>query len=259
MNIDFFTLTAQIINLLILLFLLRRFLYLPVLKAVTNRQRAVASELRRAERTQRRAEEAEKACKLKMQEIDDEKQMILDAARNEAQKLFEKLSADNYLEAQKERKLWQERFLSEQKNFETAVQQLIVEYFNKFADKAISQMADVSLNDLIVHRFKDQIEHLNVKEKNEFSAAYKTKKQIIVQTADALTTEEQSELQNFLKRQLALPDKIKFVFEENKELISGISLQADEQLISWNLESYLQDFRRNLSDEIMQLLNRGYK
>ena len=38
MGIDLFTLIAQIINLVILLYLLRRFLYIPVLKAVEQRQ-----------------------------------------------------------------------------------------------------------------------------------------------------------------------------------------------------------------------------
>ena len=41
MSIDLFTFFAQIFNLLLLLYLLRRFLYLPVLKAVDERQKFI--------------------------------------------------------------------------------------------------------------------------------------------------------------------------------------------------------------------------
>ena len=257
MSIDLFTLVSQIINLLILLFLLRKFLYLPVLKAVEARQRAIAEELQQAEKAQRRAEDIEAECRQKLRDIENEKQEILLAAKEEAHQLWLKLSAENQHLAQQDREQWLARFKTEQKNFEIALQRLIVEYFNHFASKAIKQMADISLNDLVVQQFKQKILQLSAKERKELAAAYKNKKQVVIHTAEKLSAATEKDLQLFVGQQFNLSENTKFKFEENKELISGIALQAEEELISWSLETYLQDFRRHLSDEITQLLNRG--
>lgn len=257
MGIDLFTLIAQIINLLLLLYLLRRFLYLPVLMAVTNRQRMIASELRKAARAEKRASETEAECKQKMQEIEAQKQEILSAAHKEARLLMEKMSEENHKQAQKDRKEWQQRFKAEQSGFENAVQQLVVKHFNIFANSAVKQMADVSLNDLVIRQFKEKILSLSKSQKRDFIASYKNKKLIIIQTAEELNTETAKDLCEFVRKQFEIASDAEIVIELKKELISGLALQADEQLISWNIESYLDDFRRHLSDEVTQLLNRG--
>src|SRR4051812_577262 len=45
MEIDWFTVIAQVINFLILVFLMKRFLYKPVLKAVDAREKGIAAQL----------------------------------------------------------------------------------------------------------------------------------------------------------------------------------------------------------------------
>ena len=56
MSIDFFTFVAQIINLLILLFLLRKFLYLPILRVLEERKALLESEYKVAEIARKKAE-----------------------------------------------------------------------------------------------------------------------------------------------------------------------------------------------------------
>ena len=57
MLIDWFTVIAQIINFLVLLLLLRRFLYKPILNAMEERERKVAERLESARQERVRAEE----------------------------------------------------------------------------------------------------------------------------------------------------------------------------------------------------------
>ena len=49
MEINWFTVIAQIVNFLILVWLLKRFLYKPVLKAIDDREQKVAAKLKDAE------------------------------------------------------------------------------------------------------------------------------------------------------------------------------------------------------------------
>ncbi|MBV8276588.1 MAG: F0F1 ATP synthase subunit B, partial [Verrucomicrobia bacterium] len=50
MLIDWFTVVAQAINFLVLVWLLRRFLYKPIVTAMDAREQKIASQLRDAER-----------------------------------------------------------------------------------------------------------------------------------------------------------------------------------------------------------------
>ena len=139
MSIDWFTLIAQIFNLLLLLFLLRKFLYLPVLKAVEVRQKLISDELKKAQNLRLKAQKAEELCLQKAKDLDKEKQRVLASVQREA----DKLAADLREQAQSQ-------YHQEQKNFDKALQKLTAEYFNRFADKAIKQMADVYINELLV-------------------------------------------------------------------------------------------------------------
>ena len=234
MNIDIFTFVAQIINLIVLLFLLRKFLYLPVLRAVDKRQKEIASELHQAEEAKKNALAKEKIWQQKLNDLEANQKIA---------------------EAQYEH--WQQNFKAEQQNFEVVLQQLVIEHFRSFSQKVIKQMAGASLSETVIERFKEKFSKISATEKAEFvQAAQKTGK-TVVQTAHKLSKKQKESLEMFLQQQLNLPKNVRFSFEEKKELICGVSLQIGEQAVAWNFESYLQDFRRHLSDEIMHLLSRG--
>lgn len=77
-------LAAQIVNFLIILYLLKRFLYKPVLEVIKKRQENIEEGVRQAEEAQRRLEEA----------IDKEAK-ILSKAKNEAQGLIDDAKKDS--------------------------------------------------------------------------------------------------------------------------------------------------------------------
>jgi F-type H+-transporting ATPase subunit b len=76
LGINWVLLISQIINFLILLVLLRMFLYQPILNMLAQRRERIAQSLKDAERVSAAAREAEQ-----------EKNKVLDAARREAQEI----------------------------------------------------------------------------------------------------------------------------------------------------------------------------
>ena len=257
MSIDLFTFFAQIFNLLLLLYLLRRFLYLPVLKAVDERQKFIERELKKAASSHKEALRLEAECKQKMAEIDAQKQNILSQTRAEAAVLAEKLANEAKAQFEADKSQWKQRLAGEQKTFELAMQNLILEHFNKLADGALKQMADVSLNDLMLNKLKEKISALPVRKKQDFAAAYQNKKQLFVRSAQKISAEQKQKVKDFLRVQLELPEETKFKFEVDKKLVCGVALQADEQLIDWNLASYMNEFQKNMQNDVQQLINRG--
>lgn len=257
MSIDFFTFFAQMFNLLLLLYLLRRFLYLPVLKAVDERQKFIERELKKAASSHKAALQMETECKRKMSEIDMQKQEILAQTRKDALLLSEKLSDEAKAQLEADKLLWKQRLEADKNTFNLAMQNLIVEHFNRLADSALRQMADVSLNDLMLTKLKEKIENLPFRKKQEFKAAYQNKKQLIVRSAQKILPEQRQKFEEFLLGQFELSKETKFKFEIDKKLVCGVSLQAEEQLIEWNLAAYLTEFQKNMENDVQQLVNKG--
>ena len=65
MQIDYFTTLAQMVNFLILVLLLKHFLYAPVLKLMDERERVITSRLEEVEEKKRAAEEEAEAYRKK--------------------------------------------------------------------------------------------------------------------------------------------------------------------------------------------------
>lgn len=252
MSIDFFTFAAQILNLIILLFLLRKFLYLPVLKAVSERQAFIERELKKAALAREKAQKLEGECQQKMANLEIERQQILTQAREQAQKLEKELTDKAREDFEKSRERWQKKLESEQKSFETTTQNRVAENFGIFAATAVKQLADANLSELVINKFKNKMATLSKKKKEEFIAAYKQKSLLTVSSAQKLSPAERHSLESFLRERLDVDPKVKIKFLTDSKLLCGIKIQAEEQEISWNLETYLEMFKKNLDAQTTQ-------
>lgn len=257
MSIDFFTLAAQILNLLILLFLLRKFLYLPVLKAVSERQAFIEQELKKAADSHKKAQKMEQECQQKMTEIEAERRQILSQTRVNAENLAQKLAQEAKTEFENARRQWQDKLQGEQRTFALNIRNLAAENFRIFAESALKQLADTDLNAFMLQRFKEKVTALPQKKKSEFSEAFNRNGVVEVSAAQKLSPEIRKSLEMFLREQLQLKEEIKIKFRVVPELVCGISVQAREQVVSWNLEAYLADFERNMNEQIAGLANGG--
>ena len=85
MQIDYFTTIAQIINFLILVYLLRRFLYRPILKSMDEREQKIISRLKEAEQKKKDAEQEVESYRKMLQELSDKRQDMNAKAAKEAQ------------------------------------------------------------------------------------------------------------------------------------------------------------------------------
>ncbi|MAT15951.1 MAG: F0F1 ATP synthase subunit B, partial [Planctomyces sp.] len=77
MSIDWFTFTAQIINFLVLVWLLSHFLYKPIVNAMNDRQARIAAEHEQALSAKRDADSAAAAFQQKTEELAHAKDELL--------------------------------------------------------------------------------------------------------------------------------------------------------------------------------------
>ncbi len=84
MLIDWFTVGAQAINFIILVWLLKRFLYKPILDAVDAREKRVATELADADAKKAEAKKERDEFQHKNEEFDQQRAALLSKATEEA-------------------------------------------------------------------------------------------------------------------------------------------------------------------------------
>ena len=259
MEIDLFTLVAQIINLIILLFLLRKFLYLPVLKAVTARQQTIADEMSAAEEARKSAQRAEDRSRKQLQKMEAQRQKILLKANDEAEQLSAELNAKAYAEYRQVQEQWRNRMIAEQNNFEITMQKAVTEQFHKFAAKALAQIADAEVNALAVKKLMAEMDKQTPEAVKEYAAAFIKAGTINIISAADLADELRAKLEAYLRSSWNLPTKVQFIYSVKPELLCGLSIEAGEQLVAWNFEEYLREFKQNLNKTAQQFLNRGEK
>jgi F-type H+-transporting ATPase subunit b len=99
MLIDWFTVGAQVVNFLILVWLLKRFLYKPILHAIDERERRIAKELADADTRKTEAEKERDEFQKRNDEFDEQREELLSKAKGEARAESQRLLEESRLAA----------------------------------------------------------------------------------------------------------------------------------------------------------------
>ncbi|TFH06225.1 MAG: F0F1 ATP synthase subunit B, partial [Methanosarcina sp.] len=89
--IDWFTVVAQVINFLVLVWLMKRFLYVPILNAIDTREERISTELASADANKAEARKEQEEFKRKNEEFDRQRAALLNKAREEAKNEHQQL------------------------------------------------------------------------------------------------------------------------------------------------------------------------
>lgn len=246
MEINWFTVIAQVINFLILVWLLKRFLYKPVLNAIDEREKKIASQLsdaaaKKAEAQKERDEfeqknktfDKERAEKMNkaQREIDSEKQRLFEEVRNESDSL--RLKYEDSLKQQ------------EQDITNTLKRKTEDEVF-AITIKALADIADASLEEQAVKVFIKKIQELNEDGKASLKQALKDgNKEITIKSAFELPSSSKQELERVIEKMIG--QQTGFQYKVQPELISGIEIGNNSYQLSWNIESYLGSLKKSIT------------
>ena len=98
MGINWVTFLAQIVNLFVLVWLLKKFLYRPILNAVDKRQSEILGRVDKARQEQKLAEEEHQKLLQKQADFDTQKQKLYDDTSKEGEaykaKSFEQIESE---------------------------------------------------------------------------------------------------------------------------------------------------------------------
>ena len=171
MQINWFTVIAQILNFLVLVWLLKRYLYKPILKAIDDREKKIAAELKDADTKKAEAKKEQDEFKQKNDDFDKQKTDLVNKAiadaNNERQKLIEAAKTDaTALKAKLDAATKEEL-----ENMKGEIAKKTQEEVFAIARKALTDIASVSMEEQSVHLFIKCFNELKEEEKKEAGAA----------------------------------------------------------------------------------------
>ena len=258
MGIDWWTLLAQIVNLLVLIWLLKKFLYKPMLRIIEQRQSLIATEIQQAKDATKEAEAQLAEYQKKVAEFDSKRNALFQEAMEEAKTFKEKLAGESKQAIQISKKNWQLELSQEKQSFDEGLQNAIISNFKIFASDALHDMADENLVSRIITKFYDQMEKLSSVERKKFADSLMQTKKVIIETDEVLDKKTKDSLKSYILKWCGIKDRsVKFEYKQNSILICGLSVKTGEQMITWNLAAYLEEFKNNMDMAFAELLHRG--
>ena len=256
MQIDWFTFGAQIINFLILVGLLKRFLYGPIIEAMDAREARISSRLEEA-RTKREEAVAEKEKYQSLQEdLEQARQRELAEAEQEAQQRRQELLHEAREEVAHLEREWRTALERERESFLRELSERAVTETIAVARRALRDLADADLEAQAVEVFLKRLRTLDETERVALSEALHTNGgQAVVHSAFALSDGHRSEIRTQLAEQIGEASEV--MFDADAEVGFGVELRIGERKVAWSLDSYLDALKARVRERLDAELRRG--
>lgn len=250
MLIDWFTVGAQVVNFSILVWLLKRFLYKPIIDAIDAREKRIALALADADAKTAEAQKERDEFLAKSEEFDRQRATLFTQATEEAHAERRRLFDEARQAAEELRVKRHEALQNESSLLYEAISRRTREEVFAITRKTLADLATTSLEERLVEVFTRRLREMDDKVKTDLAASLtKAPDPAIVRSAFDLPPAQQAILQNALNE--AFSAEIRIRFETSPDLISGIELATDGQKIAWSIADYLASLKKGM-DELLQ-------
>jgi F-type H+-transporting ATPase subunit b len=247
MLIDWFTVGAQALNFLILVWLLKHFLYKPILNAIDAREKRIAKELAAADAKKTEAQKERDEFQKKNEEFDQQRAALLTKATDEAKAERQRLLDEARKVADALSAKRQESLINDAHNLNQAISRLTQKEVFSITRKALTDLATVSLEERMGEVFTRRLRELDDKAKTVLGDALKKNSEpALVRSAFDLPVEQRAAIQNALNETFSAEIHIRF--ETSPDLVSGIELSSNGQKVGWSIADYLASLEKGVGE-----------
>lgn len=247
MLIDWFTVIAQVVNFLILVWLLKHFLYRPILDAIDAREKRIAKELADADAKKAEARKERDEFQHKNEEFEQQRAALMsgvtEEAKTERQRLLDEArQAADALSAKRH-----EALQNDAHNLNQAISRRTQEEVFAIARKALTDLAATSLEERLADVFTRRLREMDEQTKKGIGQALKTASEpALVRSAFDLPAAQRTAIQQALNQ--AFSAEIPIRFETAPELIGGIELTTNGQKLAWSIADYLASLEKGVAE-----------
>ncbi len=252
MLIDWFTVAAQIVNFLILVALLKHFLYGPIIAAMTAREVRIEANLSEARQKRLKAEQAEASLNNRMREIEQQRQGMLIEAGRQAEAYKRELFSQARQEVDEIRRKWAASLQQERETFLKDLKQRLVREVLAISGQTLREMGNVELEKQLIEVFLDRLRLLAPEEQETIRESVKDQGGgLLINTAFELPEEIRKKIVAAVRSQFGVDLSVRFVTSE--KLLAGIELLTGSRKLAWSMGSFLDSLGESVSEAFQEL------
>ena len=249
--VDWWTLSAQVVNFLILVFLLRYFLYGRIVRAMDQRREKIASHFASAAQKEQDATAQAESLRLDKNEFEQRRQSMFAEARQQADEQRQELTRQVREEVQAQADRWRQDLARSKAAFLQEMRHTTGRQICAIAGKALADLASANLEEAMVAKLLDRLSELSVDARAELDEARADDGQgLVVATAWELSQAERDKATKAINESLVADARISF--ETAPEMTCGIELRAGGRNVSWTVETYIDGIQQQLAETIDQ-------
>lgn len=238
---NWFTIAAQIVNFLLLVWLLKRFLYSRIIAAINNRENKIAAPLSEAAAKERGAAEHLALYQAKLADFEKQRDDLLAQARLEAEKQHAELVEKAREHARLLESAWRDDLEQQRAAFLLDLRNRAAAEILAIARRTVADLASLDVQQCAVQTFLEKFRSLDRATCKRLGSS-----DLLIRSAFELPGETRAEIQQAIEARLETSVCLRF--ERAPEIGLGVELRGNGTRIGWNSESYLEALERDLAE-----------
>lgn len=248
MVFDWFTFIAQIINFLILVYLLWRFLYKPITKTMGKRKEELEERWQKAQEEKEEAQAEADSYRQQKQDLEQREAEILAEAEEKAEeeRKARLREAREHLNQQQEQ--WHQAIQRQREDFLTQLRERMQQETFAVSRRALADLANARIEEGAITLFLQRLQELDNEHRESLvQSAQDSPEAILIRSSFEIPEDQQQKIKHSLQ-EAGIKEEKAVNYQTANELICGIELQVAHQKVSWNLKDYLDNLESRFSD-----------
>lgn len=252
MVIDWFTVSAQIVNFLILVWLLNRFLYKPIIKAIDAREQHIAAQLKETASIRAVAEQERETYQRYKEELEQKSTELLAEAVHQAETERQRLIENARREIAKLSEQWQQALATQQQSLRQQITRGIQQEVITLARKVLAELATVDLEERITNVFIQRMQQQSDSLAKHFSSvATSYDGKALIRSTFKLSEQQRLSIEQTIKS--TVHHDLVIQYQTSSDLLCGIELVVDGFKIAWSIDDYMNRLEGGLNELFQQL------
>lgn len=241
MELNWSTFLLEIINFLVLVWILKRFLYRPILSVLDKRRKSIEENLNEATNRHTQAIELEQQYKKRLEDWALEKQQLKEVLQNEIQtertRRLEQLQTELANEREKAAVVEQRHLAESLRQYQENAHEQGARFASQLLTAVANDELESRLFDLLIKTFDELDEEQQMTLVNACQSASE-----IISVISAYTLSETQHEQLELKLSTLCKQSVKINYEQDPQLLAGLRILIGASVLSLNLRDELSGF-----------------
>ena len=251
MGIDWFTVGAQLVNFLVLVYLLKRFLYKPVVAAMAAREKRIADRIAQAADREREANERQQTLDAKLTDLEARRDELEGEIREQVNAERGRMLDALRDEVAGERTRWRESVERENEAFARELRGEVADAVLALSRRALGDLADATLERSVVDCLVSKLRALDQENKRVLEAFNGP---VTVATSFELDADQRSTLARALREASGVAESDEtpapISWQRDASLVCGARVRAGAFELGWAIDDYLDQVSERVRERL---------